>query len=63
MPVPNGSMFPIFRIGAAFGRLIGELMHRWVLGEGMIGSMLTAPVLPGIGTRFIKIPFAQQVQC
>lgn len=55
IPVPNGSMFPIFRIGAAFGRLVGEMMHRWVLAEGMIGSSLVAPVLPGTcATNFLQ---------
>ncbi|KAJ8984051.1 hypothetical protein NQ317_008777 [Molorchus minor] len=29
VPVPSGSFIPVFKIGAAFGRLVGELMHMW----------------------------------
>lgn len=29
MPVPCGSFVPVFKIGAAFGRIIGELMAIW----------------------------------
>ncbi|KAJ8939745.1 hypothetical protein NQ314_011031 [Rhamnusium bicolor] len=29
IPVPSGSFIPVFKIGAAFGRIIGELMHIW----------------------------------
>ncbi|XP_015836329.1 chloride channel protein 2 [Tribolium castaneum] len=29
MPIPNGSFAPVFRIGAAAGRILGELMNTW----------------------------------
>ncbi|KAJ3651130.1 hypothetical protein Zmor_017187 [Zophobas morio] len=29
MPIPNGSFIPNFRIGAAAGRILGELMNTW----------------------------------
>ncbi|KAK9880654.1 hypothetical protein WA026_011893 [Henosepilachna vigintioctopunctata] len=29
MPVPTGTFIPVFRCGAAFGRIIGELMATW----------------------------------
>jgi len=46
LPVPSGSLIPIFKTGAAFGRLIGEAMHLW-FPEGLrIGSKVS-PILPG----------------
>lgn len=29
LPIPAGSFIPIFRAGAAVGRIAGELMHTW----------------------------------
>ncbi|KAJ8917377.1 hypothetical protein NQ315_002401 [Exocentrus adspersus] len=29
IPVPSGSFIPVFKIGAGFGRIVGELMHMW----------------------------------
>ena len=29
LPVPSGVLIPTFKIGAAFGRLVGESMHVW----------------------------------
>ena len=29
LPVPSGVLIPTFKIGAAFGRLVGEAMHVW----------------------------------
>lgn len=46
MPVPNGSLVPIFRMGAAFGRMIGEAMHLW-FPEGIRVGSIVSPVVPG----------------
>ncbi|KZS06049.1 Chloride channel protein 2 [Daphnia magna] len=46
LPVPSGSLIPIFKIGAAFGRIIGEAMHLWFPEGIRIGSIIS-PVLPG----------------
>lgn len=27
--MPSGSFIPVFKIGAALGRMVGELMHLW----------------------------------
>ena len=29
LPVPSGVLIPTFKIGAAFGRMVGEAMHVW----------------------------------
>ena len=29
LPVPTGVLIPTFKIGAAFGRMVGEAMHVW----------------------------------
>lgn len=36
MPVPSGLLIPIFKSGAALGRLFGEVINIWFI-----------PVLPG----------------
>lgn len=46
LPVPSGSLIPIFKIGAAFGRIIGEAMHLWFPEGIRIGSIIS-PILPG----------------
>ncbi|XP_062560788.1 chloride channel protein 2-like isoform X3 [Armigeres subalbatus] len=46
IPVPSGIFIPVFKIGAAFGRLIGEAMHLWFpLGVRYGGKL--APIIPG----------------
>lgn len=47
IPVPSGSFIPVFKIGAALGRMAGEAMHlAFPQGVGY-GGGLTAPILPG----------------
>jgi hypothetical protein len=57
LPVPSGSLIPIFKIGAAFGRIIGEAMHLWFPEGIRIGSIIS-PILPGMYRRHKKIVFA-----
>jgi chloride channel 2 len=46
MPIPNGSFIPNFRIGAAIGRILGELMHTWYpTGLSYYGRL--TKVIPG----------------
>ena len=45
LPVPTGSLIPIFKVGAAFGRMIGEAMYLW-FPEGM-RSGVSHSILPG----------------
>lgn len=46
IPVPSGSFIPVFKIGAALGRIIGECMHIW-FPSGMRYGGLVAPIIPG----------------
>uniref|UniRef100_A0A6E8V5Q8 Chloride channel protein n=1 Tax=Anopheles coluzzii TaxID=1518534 RepID=A0A6E8V5Q8_ANOCL len=46
IPVPSGMFIPVFKIGAAFGRIIGEAMHLWFPHGVRYGGML-APIIPG----------------
>lgn len=47
IPVPSGSFIPVFKIGAALGRMAGEAMHL-VFPQGLrYGSGLTASIVPG----------------
>ncbi|XP_065333405.1 chloride channel protein 2 isoform X1 [Cloeon dipterum] len=46
IPVPSGSFIPVFKIGAAFGRCVGELMHWW-FPAGLRYGGLVAPIIPG----------------
>nr|CAH0108614.1 unnamed protein product [Daphnia galeata] len=45
LAVPRGSLLPIFKVGAAFGRMIGEAMYLW-FPEGML-SGVSHSILPG----------------
>ncbi|KAJ8949182.1 hypothetical protein NQ318_021675 [Aromia moschata] len=46
MPIPNGSFIPVFRAGAALGRIGGELMHLWFpLGIRYKGKI--TQIMPG----------------
>ena len=47
IPVPSGSFIPVFKIGAALGRVAGELMHV-VFPNGIHHSEFTTPIIPGI---------------
>lgn len=47
LPVPSGNFVPVFKMGAAMGRLIGELMHLW-FPYGINFSGDRWPVVPGI---------------
>lgn len=46
IPVPSGSFIPVFKIGGAIGRAIGELMHMW-FPSGMRYGGKIATIIPG----------------
>ncbi|XP_031330673.1 chloride channel protein 2 isoform X3 [Photinus pyralis] len=46
IPVPSGSFIPVFKIGAALGRIVGELMHMW-FSTGMQFGGRTSQIVPG----------------
>lgn len=46
IPVPSGSFIPVFKIGAALGRTVGELMHLW-FPSGLRYGSLQAAIIPG----------------
>ncbi|XP_060533656.1 chloride channel protein 2 isoform X2 [Cylas formicarius] len=46
IPVPSGSFIPVFKIGAGFGRIVGELMHMW-FPNGMRYGGNIAQIIPG----------------
>ncbi|KAM6122471.1 LOW QUALITY PROTEIN: chloride channel protein 2 [Pterocles gutturalis] len=46
IPVPCGAFMPVFVIGAAFGRLVGESMAAW-FPDGIHGDSNTYRILPG----------------
>ncbi|CAG9814797.1 unnamed protein product [Phaedon cochleariae] len=46
VPVPSGIFIPVFKIGACFGRIIGELMHMW-FPTGMRYGGKIAKIIPG----------------
>ncbi|BES91555.1 Chloride channel protein [Nesidiocoris tenuis] len=46
IPVPSGSFIPVFKIGAALGRIVGELMHLlFPLGVSYHDTVI--PIIPG----------------
>ena len=53
LPVPSGSLIPIFKMGAAFGRIIGEAMYLW-FPEGLRIGSTTSAILPG-NTLKVKV--------
>ena len=43
LPVPTGVLIPSFKMGAAFGRMVGEAMHIWFphgLRENMVSNII-----------------------
>ena len=46
LPVPTGVFMPVFRIGAGFGRLVGELMD-FLYPEGIRDGKSLNKVVPG----------------
>ncbi|XP_051989446.1 chloride channel protein 2-like [Xyrauchen texanus] len=46
MPVPCGAFMPVFLIGAAFGRLVGESMAA-IFPEGIHADNTVYPIVPG----------------
>ncbi|KAM8849861.1 chloride channel protein 2-like isoform 3-T3 [Spinachia spinachia] len=46
MPVPCGAFMPVFLIGAAFGRLVGEIMAT-VFPDGIHADGSVYPIVPG----------------
>ncbi|KAG1681935.1 Chloride channel protein 2 [Nymphon striatum] len=46
LPVPAGVFIPVFKIGAAFGRLVGECMAAWFPDGIRVGGEVTK-ILPG----------------
>ncbi|KAM9453025.1 chloride channel protein 2-like [Salvelinus alpinus] len=47
MPVPCGAFMPVFVIGAAFGRLVGESMATW-FPDGVHSDGTIYPIEPGV---------------
>ncbi|XP_055916791.1 chloride channel protein 2-like [Eupeodes corollae] len=46
LPVPSGSFIPVFKIGAGFGRLFGELMHI-IFPQGVWYGGILSSIIPG----------------
>lgn len=46
LPIPAGVFFPVFLIGAAFGRLVGEAMATW-FPDGVNSGDTVTPIVPG----------------
>nr|XP_015217192.1 PREDICTED: chloride channel protein 2 isoform X1 [Lepisosteus oculatus] len=46
IPVPCGAFMPVFLIGAAFGRLVGESMAAW-FPDGIHTDGIIYPIVPG----------------
>ncbi|XP_054267623.1 chloride channel protein 2-like isoform X2 [Macrosteles quadrilineatus] len=46
IPVPSGSFIPVFKIGAAFGRVVGELIHL-SFPQGVRHGKFSTPIIPG----------------
>ncbi|XP_070592922.1 LOW QUALITY PROTEIN: chloride channel protein 1 [Erythrolamprus reginae] len=46
MPIPCGGFMPVFVLGAAFGRLIGEIMA-WLFPDGILFDGFLYKILPG----------------
>ncbi|KAJ8917396.1 hypothetical protein NQ315_002420 [Exocentrus adspersus] len=46
MPIPCGSFIPVFRAGAALGRIGGELMHLW-FPRGVRYKGIVTQIMPG----------------
>lgn len=46
LPIPAGVFFPVFLIGAAFGRLVGEAMATW-FPDGVSSGDTYTPIVPG----------------
>lgn len=47
IPVPAGVFIPLFKIGAALGRVVGELVHAAFPFGLRYGDHLS-PILPGL---------------
>lgn len=46
IPVPSGMFIPVFKIGAAFGRIVGESIHLWFPHGIRYGGRIS-PIIPG----------------
>ncbi|KAJ7335213.1 hypothetical protein JRQ81_013154 [Phrynocephalus forsythii] len=46
MPIPCGGFMPVFVLGAAFGRLVGEIMA-WLFPDGIVFDDIVYKILPG----------------
>merc|ERR1719494_114932 len=46
LPIPAGVFFPVFVIGAGYGRLVGECMATW-FPDGVRSGASLSPVVPG----------------
>ncbi|KAK9307106.1 hypothetical protein QLX08_002435 [Tetragonisca angustula] len=49
VPVPSGIFIPVFKIGAALGRVVGEAMALWFPNGVRYGGIIT-PIVPGYAT-------------
>lgn len=46
IPVPSGMFIPVFKIGAAFGRIVGEALHLYFPYGVRYGGKI-AQIIPG----------------
>lgn len=46
MPVPCGMFIPMMKVGASYGRLVGEGLHYW-FPHGLRYGGLDVPIFPG----------------
>ena len=52
--MPSGNFVPVFKMGAALGRIVGELMFLW-FPDGINYSGSNWPIVPGEFTECIYL--------
>lgn len=57
IPVPAGVFIPLFKIGAALGRIVGELVHA-AFPLGLRYGHHLSPILPGF--LFLQFQFCHE---
>ncbi|XP_076183034.1 chloride channel protein 2 isoform X5 [Ptiloglossa arizonensis] len=53
VPVPSGIFIPVFKIGAALGRAVGEAMALWFPNGVRYGGIIT-PIVPGMYNVYVE---------
>ncbi|XP_013386272.1 chloride channel protein 2 [Lingula anatina] len=56
LPIPAGVFIPVFTIGAAFGRLVGECLATWFPSGVRMGEQVS-PIVPGGYAVVVQIIF------